>query len=90
MNSLHKIAKIAGFGYLIIFITGIFSNFIVLEGLIVPEDATTTANNITGNDMLFRLGILSFIIMVVIDAVMAWALYVLLIPVNKNLSLLSG
>ena len=39
MNSLKNISKIAGFGYLIIFFTGIFSNFVVLESLIVPGDA---------------------------------------------------
>ena len=90
MNSLKKISTIAGIGYLFIFITGIFSNFFVLESLIVPGDATTTTNNITDNDFLFRIGILSFIIMVVWDVVLAWALYVLLKPVNENLSLLSG
>jgi hypothetical protein len=90
MNSLKNISTIAGIGYLFIFITGIFSNFFVLESLIVPGDVTTTANNITDNDFLFRIGILSFIIMVVWDVVLAWALYVLLKPVNENLSLLSG
>lgn len=90
MNSLKTISKIAGFGYLIIFITGFFSNFFVLESLIAPGDAATTANNIMGNDFLFRIGILSFIIMVVLDVVLAWALYILLKPVNQNLSLLSG
>ena len=90
MNSLKKISKIAGFGYLIIFITGIFSNFFVLENLIVPGDAAITANNIMSNDWLFRMGILSFFIMVIFDVVLAWALYLLLKPVNGNLSLLSG
>jgi len=90
MNSLKTISKIAGFGYLIIFITGIFSNFFVLESLIVPGDAATTANNIMGADSLFRIGILSFFIMVIFDVVLAWALYILLKPVDKNLSLLSG
>jgi hypothetical protein len=88
--SLRKAARIAGFGYLIIFITGIFSNFFVLERHIVPGNAAITANNIMANYSLFRIGILSFIIMVVFDVVLAWALYVLLKPVNKNLSLLSG
>jgi len=49
MNSLMKISKIAGFEYLIIFISGILAIFFVLESLIVPEDAATTANNIMQN-----------------------------------------
>jgi len=88
--SLPKAARVSGFGYLIIFITGIFSNFFVLEGLVVAGDAAATANNIMGNGLLFRIGIFSFTIMVVFDVLLAWTLYILLEPVNKNLSLLSG
>jgi hypothetical protein len=88
--SLRKAARVAGLGYLIIFISGIFANFIVLQSLIVPGDAATTANNIMANEMLFRIGIFSFIIMVIFDLVLAWALYVLLKPVNRSLSLLAA
>lgn len=90
MNSLGRISRIAGLGYLIIFITGIFSNFVVLESLVVPGDAAGTANNIMASELLFRVGISSFVIMVVFDVVLAWALYILLKPVNKDLSLFSG
>ena len=90
MNTLKKISKIAGVGYLFIFVTGIFSNFFVMESLTVPGNAAATVNNISDNQSLYRIGILSFIIMVVWDVVLAWALYVLLKPVNENLSLLSG
>lgn len=88
--SLSKIAVAAGIGYLIIFITGIFSNFVVLESLVVPGDAATSARNITGSDFLFRLGFFSFFIMVIFDLFLAWAFYILLKPADKNLSLLSA
>ncbi|MBN1407291.1 MAG: DUF4386 domain-containing protein [Calditrichaceae bacterium] len=90
MFSMQKIAKIAGFGYLIIFITGFFSNFFVLENLYIPGDGFATATNIVHSDILYRIGIFSFILMVLFDVLLAWALYMILIPVNKNLSLLSG
>jgi hypothetical protein len=90
MKSLSKLSKITGIGYVIIFLTGFFANFFVLEGLIVPENASATAANIAENDMLFRLGILSFFIMVLIDLLLAWTLYILLKPVNKELSLLAA
>ncbi|MGD9900195.1 MAG: DUF4386 domain-containing protein [Calditrichaceae bacterium] len=90
MSSTAKISKFAGIGYLIIFITGIFSNFFVLESMIVPGDAAASVHNIMNNDMLYRTGILSFIIMVVFDVVLAWAFYILLKPVSKNISLLAG
>lgn len=41
--SQREAARVAEFGYLIIFITGIFSNFFVLESLVVPGDAAATA-----------------------------------------------
>ena len=87
MNSLKNISKLAGVGYLIIFMTGIFANFFVIESLVVPGDGAVTLENIRGSDGLFRIGILSFILMVIFDVVLAWALYLLLKPVNKNMSL---
>ena len=46
--SLSKAARVAGFGLLIMLIPAIFANYFVLESLIVPGDAATTANNING------------------------------------------
>jgi hypothetical protein len=86
--SLRKAAIVAGFGLLIMGILAPFANFFVLPSLIVPGDAATTANNIMANELLFRIGICSFIIVIILDVVVAWALYVLLKPVNKSLSLL--
>jgi len=88
--SLRKAAIIAGFSYLIIFVLGILANFFILENLIVPGDAARTVNNIVGNEGQFRLGILGFTIMVIFDVVVAWALYILLKPVNNSLSLLAA
>ncbi len=87
MNSLKSISRLAGIGYLIIFITGIFANFFVIEGLVVPGDGATTLQNIRESDGLFRIGIFSFILMVIFDLMLAWALYLLLKPVNRNMSL---
>ena len=56
----------------------------------MPGDATTTANNIMANELLFRSGIVSWLIVLTCDVVVAWALYVLLKPVNKSLSLLAA
>lgn len=88
--SLRSTALTAGIGYLVIFITGIFANFFILEGLVVKGNAVATFENIASNGFQFRMGILAFIIMVIFDVVLAWALYLLLIPVNRGLSLLSA
>ena len=88
--SLRKAAIVAGFGLLIMVILAPFAYFFVLQSLIVPGDAAATANNIIASQGLFRISICSFLIVVILDVVVAWALYVLLKPVNKSLSLLAG
>jgi hypothetical protein len=86
--SQRKVVKIAGLGYLIIIIAGFFA-FSVLSTLLVPGDAAKTAKNIEANQGLFRVMIISFLIMVMFDVVVGLALYVILKPVNNKLSLLA-
>ena len=88
--SLRKAAIVAGFGLLIMMILALFANYFVLESFIVPGDAATTANNIMADESLLRIGICSFIIVIILDVVVAWALYVFLKQVNKSLSLLTA
>lgn len=83
-------ARVAGLGLLLMAILAMFSNFSVLEGLIIPDDGAATANNIIANEMLFRSGFISFVIVLILDVLVAWALYVLLKPVNKNLAMLAA
>ena len=88
--SQRKVAIVAGLGLLIMTIFYVFADFFVFQNLIVPGDATTTANNIVASEMLFRTGICSFLIVLICDVVVAWALYIFLKPVNKSLSLLTA
>jgi hypothetical protein len=85
----RKTARIAGFGYLVIIITGIFAEFFVRSKMVVPGDAAATANHIVASEELFRTSIASDLIMLLSDVIVAWALYVLLKPVNKSLALLA-
>lgn len=88
--SLRHSARIAGFGYLMIFIFSIIANFFIFEELIVSGDAKATTTNIIANQSLFRLGIASWIVVVMLDALVAWALYILLKPINESFSLLAA
>lgn len=83
-------AMVAGFGYLLIIALGVFAEFFVRDSLVVPGDAATTVNNITANVLLFRFGISGYLIMAILDAVVALALYVLLEPVNRFVALLAA
>lgn len=66
----RTLALIAGISYLIIFFAAIFANFFVIESLINEPLAT-----IQQNPIFVRAGILAFLITVVFDVVIAWALY---------------
>ena len=66
----RKLAIIAGVSYLIIFFAAIFANFLVLESILTEPLAT-----IRENHMMVRFGIMAFMITVVFDVVVAWALY---------------
>lgn len=88
--SLRKAALIAGFGYLMVFIVATFANAFALESLIVAGDATATVKNIMANQLLFRFGIAGWVIVLAFDLIVAWALYILLEPINKSLSLLAA
>jgi hypothetical protein len=83
-------SRVAGLGLLFMAVVAIFANFFVIGGLVVPGDATATANNIMDNELLFRSGIVSFIITIILDVLVAWGLYIFLKPVNKKLSLLAA
>jgi len=84
--SLRKAALVAGFGYLIIFIFATYAGIVGMG----PGDSATTASNKMANEVLFRSGIASWLIVLVADVVVAWALYIFLKPVNKSLSLLAA
>ena len=85
----QRVARTAGFGYLMIIVAGIFAEFIVRSGMIVPGDAAATTGNITASESLFRLGIAGDLVMLIFDVIVALALYVLLAPVSKGLALLA-
>ena len=88
--SQNNAAKIAGTGYLVIFILGIVTNFFVFGNLVVPGNAEVTAQNIITNPVLFRGGIISWMVVLIIDVIIAWGLYEFLKPVGRSLSLLTA
>jgi hypothetical protein len=77
----------AGLFYLIFILTTVLASN-VRSRLIVSGDAAATANNIMGSELFFRIGFVTELVSAVFFLLAAWALYVLLKPVNKNLALL--
>ncbi|MBY8981295.1 MAG: DUF4386 domain-containing protein, partial [Candidatus Lokiarchaeota archaeon] len=73
--------------YLIYIVATMFAN-VSRTKLVVFGDAIATANNILASEWLFRIGFVSDVLAGVFFLLAAWALYVLLKPVNKNIALL--
>ena len=90
LNSIKAAARIAGALYLLITILSIFVHFYVPAQLIVPGDATTTAHNIMASEGLFRIGIGSELVLLLIEIVLSVILYILFEPVSKTLSLIAA
>ena len=80
----NKTARIAGFLYLILIVSGMFSYMFVTSSLIVPGDTATTINNIMASESLFRSGIVSWLISETVFILLVYVLYKLLKPVNEN------
>jgi hypothetical protein len=77
----------AGLFYLIFILTTVLASY-VRSRLIVSGDAAATANNIMGSELFFRIGFVTELVSAAFFLLAAWALFVLLKPVNKNLALL--
>ena len=90
VGSVRTAALVAGVGLFAMAILAPFANFYVLQNLIVANDAKATIEHILASPGLFRIGIVGFLVVAVLDVVVAWGLYVLLESVNKNLSLLAA
>ncbi len=86
MNSINKTARITGALYLLLLPLGILGILYVPAALIVPGDAPATANNIMANEALFRLSIVSALLVQVVNIFVVLFLYKVLKPVNKNMA----
>lgn len=86
----RTVALIAGLGLLVMAVLAPFALFGVLQTLVVPADAGATVENIVASEGLFRIGIAAFLIVIMLDVLVAWALYVLLRPVDRTLALLTA
>jgi hypothetical protein len=91
--TLRQAALIAGFAYLLSPVTT--AEFSIMPKLVIPGNIEQTVQNLSARSGHFVAAILCYLItfledVVLEDVVIAWALYVLLAPVNKSLSLLTA
>jgi hypothetical protein len=86
--TLRQAALIAGAAYLLNPVS--YAEFSIYPKLVAANNAAQTAQNICSHLGLFAVAILCYIVSFIGDVVIAWALYVLLAPVNRMLSLLTA
>ncbi len=81
-------ARMAGFLYLIYIVIHVASDVLGRSKLIVYGNAVATAQNILASEWQFRLGMMGDLFGAVLFLLTAWALYILLKPVDQNIALL--
>lgn len=89
MDSKVKIARIAGFLYLLIIVFGLIAQIFVRDNLVDYNNAAVTAKNIVASELWFRFGFVSELMMLVCDIGVTTILYILFRDFSRNLSLLS-
>lgn len=88
MNTNSKTARMAGSLYFIYILLHVSADVIGRSRLIVYGDAAKTATNIMAAVWQFRIGFVLDLFAALLFLLTAWALYLLLKPVNQHLALL--
>jgi hypothetical protein len=86
--TLRQAALIAGFSYLLMPVA--YAEFSIYPRLVIPHNIEQTVQNVVAHQRLFAVAIVCYLVTLILDVIIAWALYVLLIPVNKSVSLLTA
>jgi len=89
-RSIGTASTTAGVGLLLMSAFAVFGKVFVIDSLVTPGNATQTAQDILASEGLFRLGIVSLILVLALDVVVACALYWVFSPVNKSLSIVAS
>jgi hypothetical protein len=88
--SIRQVGLIAGVGILAMAALSGFGIFYVGEGLMTQGDAARTVEDIAASDGLFRWGTASLYAVVVLDVVVAWALFWFFSPVSSGIARLAA
>jgi hypothetical protein len=86
MSSPKRLARIAGFLYLLVGIFGGFAEGYVEPKMYVAGNAAATVGNIVANAGLVRLGVVADLLDATFFVLVALVLYILLKPVHKSMA----
>jgi hypothetical protein len=83
-------ALTSGIGLLLMAVLAPIVEFNIFPQLLVATDAQATLDNVRNATGLLRGGIFILLIVVVLDMLVAWGLYLVFKPVNRGISLLTA
>lgn len=89
-RSLQKPSLVAGVALLLLSGLAAVGYVVIVQGLVTPGDPSTTAREVIGSEGVFRLGVGLLYAVVVLDVVVAWALYAVFTPTNGAISRLAA
>ncbi len=87
---MKALAKASGTAYLLIFISGFYANFAILESLVDIHNSERTTLNVMNNSFQFRQGLIGFLVMLISDIFLIWSLYKITKPIHKGLSYITS
>ena len=88
--SLRNTSLVSGIAYLLIFITGIYANFTVLEPMISWQDPEQTYRTLSENRDAFQRAVWAFALMLAFDFFLVWGLYRLFVHVGSKGALVAS
>jgi hypothetical protein len=89
-RSLRRASLTAGIALALIIVFAIFGEYGAVRALVTPGDAGRTAQDILGSEGLFRGGIASLFLVVILDVIVAAALLTVFESVNRSLSTMAA
>ncbi|UCH77716.1 MAG: DUF4386 domain-containing protein [Candidatus Coatesbacteria bacterium] len=89
-TSPRKAAIVVGIAILAMFVLAIVVDEFVLPNFIGPGDTAALARDMEVKEARFGLGVIGYLLILILDAVIALALYVILKPANKILASLTA
>lgn len=89
-NSIRKYSIITGVSLLIMAIAAMYSYGFVIGSILVPGNASQTLLNINNNIPLYYTGVAGWVIIVITDLIVSYALYAYFKDSDYRLSLVTG
>jgi hypothetical protein len=89
-KSLRGPSLIAGTALLLMVVLSAWGNFGVLEKLITTGDTAKTVADISASETLFRMGVAALVVVVVLDVIVAAALFEVFGSVNRGVSMMAA